>query len=159
MPALPPLRPYAPATSPDTAGSFSKVPRGAHILDAAAIDYHDLIRAGDGAEAVGDDQYGLSRHQLAHGLLDHGLVLGVYVGSRLVQHHNGRVLEHGPGDGDALTLASGQMGAASAHHRVIAVFQTADKASHPAAFATASTSRGGRRAAMRMFSRMLSSKR
>ena len=28
MPALPPLRPYAPATSPDTAGSSSKVPRG-----------------------------------------------------------------------------------------------------------------------------------
>ena len=70
------------------------------------------------------DQYGLSRHQLAHGLLDHGLVLGVYVGSRLVQHHNGRVLEHGPGDGDTLALAAGQMGAASAHHRVIAVFQT-----------------------------------
>ena len=104
---------------------------GAHILDAAAVDYHDLIRAGDGAEAVGDDQHGLSRYQPAHGLLDYGLVLGVYVGGRLVQHHNRRVLEHGPGDGDALTLTAGQVGAASAHHRAIAVFQTADKGVTP----------------------------
>ena len=58
---------------------FQKFFVGARILDAAAIDYHDLIRSRDGAEAVGDDQNGLSRHQLTHGLLNNSFVLGVYV--------------------------------------------------------------------------------
>ena len=80
---------------------------------------------------MGDDQNGLSRHQLTHGLLNNSFVLGVYVGGRLVQHHNGRVFEHGPGDGDALAFAAGQMGAASAHHGVVAAFQAPDKGVAP----------------------------
>ena len=48
---------------------------------------------------------------------------GVYISGRLVQHHNGRVLEHGPGDGEALLLAPGEGAAALSQNRVVAVRQ------------------------------------
>ena len=86
-----------------------------------AVSYTHLIRAGDGAEAVGDDQHSLSRHQPAHGLLDHGLVLGVYISGRLVQHHNGRVLQETPGDGDALLLPAGKRGSSLANYRAVSL--------------------------------------
>ena len=44
------------------------------------------------------------------GLLDQCLVLGVGKGGGLVQHHDGRVLQDGPGQGDALLLAAGEVG-------------------------------------------------
>ena len=40
----------------------------------------------------------------------------------------GGVLQHGPGDGDALPLTAGEVGAASAHYGVKALLQTGDEA-------------------------------
>ena len=92
----------------------------------------------------------LARHQLAHCMLDHGLVFRVDVGGGLVQHHDGSVLQHGPGDGDALPLAAGEMGAARRPPRCHSpVRRASDEARHSRpALATATTSSiGGGRAA------------
>ena len=42
--------------------------------------------------------------------MDQSLVLGVREGGRLIEDHDGRVLQNGPGQGDALLLAAGEVG-------------------------------------------------
>ncbi|CAN3962300.1 DNA-directed RNA polymerase subunit omega, partial [Dysosmobacter welbionis] len=54
-------------------------------------------------------------------------VLRVHTGSRLIQNHDGGVLQNGAGNGDPLLLAAGEGGAALSHHRMIAVGQRHDK--------------------------------
>lgn len=99
----------------------------AGILDAAIVHHHDLIRAGDGAQAMGDDQHCPACHQFPNRLLDQGFVLWIDIGCGLIQHHDGGILQHGPGDGDALPLTPGQVCAASAYYGIIALFQTTNK--------------------------------
>ena len=96
----------------------------AAILDIAVVHDVDPFRVCDGGETVGNDDQRLTRGQLRHRALDHRLVFRVGVGSGLVQDHDGRGLEHRPGDGNALALAAGQVPAGGAHQRVIAMLQT-----------------------------------
>ena len=108
----------------------------------------------------GDHDHRLALHQFRHGALDDGLVLGVDVGGGLIEDDDGRVLQHGAGDGNALPLTAGEVRPAAAHLRVVAVFLARIKASQPAARATASTSASlASSRPMRMFSRTVSSKR
>ena len=59
----------------------------------------------------------------SEGLLNEHLVLRVGKGGGLIQHHNGRILQNGTGQGDALLLAAGKIGAVRAYLRVNAVRQ------------------------------------
>ena len=67
---------------------------------------------------MGDHQHRFVPGQCLKGLLDLMLVLRVSEGGGLVQHHNGGVLQNGPGQGDALLLPAGEVNAPGAHHRV-----------------------------------------
>ena len=62
------------------------------------------------------------------GLLQPILILRVDISCGLVQNDDGRVLQHGPRNGDALALAAGQVRPTSAYNGVVAVLQPADKA-------------------------------
>ena len=64
-----------------------------------------------------------ARRQLPDGGQKQMLVLRVHTGSRLIQNHDGGVLQNGAGNGDPLLLAAGEGGAALSHHRMIAVGQ------------------------------------
>jgi hypothetical protein len=83
-------------------------------------------------------------------------VFGIGVGGGFVQDHDGRVLEHGAGDGHALALAA-TGGRGAAHDGIVALFKLHDEVMAPLALATASTALSlALRLPMRMFSRTVS---
>src|SRR5436305_1599867 len=73
-----------------------------------------------------DDESGSIFRQLPQGL-DKSL-LGVHIegGSRLVQDKNGRVLQQGAGDGEALALAPGKINPSFTQDGIVAVRQRLD---------------------------------
>ena len=97
------------------------------LNDPSLVHHHDLIRVPDGGEPVGDGNKRFARRQLPDGGQKQMLVLRVHTGSRLIQNHDGGVLQNGAGNGDPLLLAAGEGGAALSHHRMIAVGQRHDK--------------------------------
>ena len=84
---------------------------------------YDLIGIGDGRQPVGDDQQRLAPHQPCQCRLDDRLILRVGVRCRLIQNDDGRVLQHGTGNGDALPLTAGQVTAGCTAYGLIAVLQ------------------------------------
>ena len=82
------------------------------------IQNDDLVRSHDRGQTVGDHDDGAIFCQRGKGLLDHGLVLGVGKSRGLIQHHDGRVLQNGPGQRHALLLTAGEISPLGADHRV-----------------------------------------
>ena len=74
--------------------------------DAAVLQNDDQVGVADGREAVGDDQGSTPTHQARECVLDEPLAFRVEGGSGFVEDEQGRILEHGPGDGDALPLSA-----------------------------------------------------
>ena len=99
----------------------------AALDDAAFVQDDDLVGVLDGAEAVGDGDGGAAGHELLEGLLDAALGLGVERGGGLVEDEDGRVLEDGAGDADALALAAGELDAPVADIGVVALFLLEDE--------------------------------
>ena len=87
---------------------------GPHLGDAAAVDHHDAVGVLHGGQAMGDDEDRAPLHQLGQRLLDQELALRVEIGRGLVQDEDGRILQEGAGDGQALPLAAGEPDAALA---------------------------------------------
>ena len=81
----------------------------------AAAQHQDVVRVPDGGEAVRDADGGAASSRGSQGLQDPRLRQGVQRGRGLVEHQDGRVLEHGTGDGNSLLLAPRQLEAALAH--------------------------------------------
>ena len=77
-------------------------------------DDEDLIGVADGREAVGDDEGGAACHEAFEGFVDEALGFAVEGGSGFVEEEDLGIGEDGPGDGDALALAAGELGAARA---------------------------------------------
>ena len=99
----------------------------ATVCNAPFLQHHDLVRVLDGGEPVGDDQKRFPPGKRHNGALDFVLILGISEGGRLVQNHNGGVLQNGAGDGDALTLPAGELLARVSGRRIPAMLQPADK--------------------------------
>jgi hypothetical protein len=76
---------------------------------------------------MGDDEDRAPLHQLRQRLLDQELALRVEIGRGLVQDEDGRILEEGAGDGQALPLAAGEPDAALADLGPIAVGERRDE--------------------------------
>ena len=74
-------------------------------------DQHDAIAVHDGAEPVRDDEARAAAHELGEACLDEALALGVEVAGGLVENQDRRILEQCAGDGQALALAAGEVGA------------------------------------------------
>ena len=80
------------------------------LHDAALVQDKNLIRPHHGGQAVGDHNDRAAAGQFGQGLLDQCLVLWVGKGGGLVQHHDGGVLQNGPGQGHPLLLPAGEVG-------------------------------------------------
>ena len=72
---------------------------------------------------MGNDQQRLAPHQPSQCRLDDRLVFRVCIGRCLVENDDGRVLQHGTGNGDALPLTAGQVTAGCTAYGLIAVLQ------------------------------------
>ena len=70
---------------------------------------------------MGDGNGGPPLRQPGEGLLDLLFRLQVHVRGGLVEDEDGRIVQNGAGDTDALLLAAGEIAASLAHLRVIAV--------------------------------------
>ena len=78
----------------------------------------DLVGLANGGQTVGHHDDGAALGELAHHLGNGGLVLPVQGRGDLVEQQDGGVLDEGPGDGDALTLPTGQAQPAGTDLRV-----------------------------------------
>jgi hypothetical protein len=105
----------------DELGVGAAVPSGhevvvrAHLGDGAGLQDGDEVGLADGGEPVRDDEGGAADHEAVQRLLHQLLRLGVQRACGLVEEEDGRVLEHGPGNGDPLLLAAGELQAALAN--------------------------------------------
>ncbi len=95
--------------------------------DTPAIDDADQICTLDRRQPVRDDQGRPPANQRAQGSLHLAFGLAVEGRSRLVQQQDRCILEHRPGDRQALALATGQAHPVLADLRVVAVRQLADE--------------------------------
>ena len=93
----------------------------AHFDDLAMVEHDQAVHRGDGREAMGDGDHGLAGHQPGEALLDRRFHFRVERRGRLVEDEDRRILEEHAGDGDALALAAGKLGAALADMRVEAL--------------------------------------
>ena len=100
---------------------------GAALGDAAGVDHADAIGVLHGGEAVGDDQRGAALHEPLERLLDQVLALGVEGAGGLVEDEDARVLEDGAGDGHPLLLPAGELHAALADERRVALGEALDE--------------------------------
>jgi len=110
-------------------------------FDDLAIDQNqDFVGVDHGGEAVGDDERGAVAGDVFQRLLDFAFGVGVEGGGRLVEQKDGRVFQDRAGDGDALFLAAGELEAAFADGRLIAIGQFRDEGAIWAWRAACSTS-------------------
>ena len=79
---------------------------GSLLHDPAAVEDHQTVGSPYGAEPVGNDQGRTPHQELAQGILDQPLALGIQVAGGLVQNEDRGILENGAGNGDSLSLAS-----------------------------------------------------
>ena len=73
-----------------------------------ARQHHHLIRTSYSAHPVGDDKDGFLFYEPGKSLLNGSFVLHVKTGGGFVQQNDGRILQEGAGNGNALTLAAGK---------------------------------------------------
>lgn len=100
---------------------------GTVIRDAALFHHNDLIRTGNGAQTMRNDDQCPPLCQPGNSPLDHRLVFWIHAGRGLVQNDDWRVFQHRPSNGDALFLTTGEVSATAAADRIIALRKCPDK--------------------------------
>ena len=78
--------------------------------DPAEVQNNNSVSLEDGRETMCDDQSRALVHQALEGLLNQAFTRRIQRAGSFIKQHNGRVFQNGTGDGDALTLATGQAG-------------------------------------------------
>src|SRR5215467_8983314 len=81
------------------------------------------IRAANGSKAMSNYKGGAADHEIGEGLLDQHFGFGVELGSRFIEDENGRVLQYGARNRNALTLTAAQAHAALADDRIVALWK------------------------------------
>ena len=99
----------------------------ADLDDAALVHHDDAIGVQDGGQPVRDDHAGAAAHELPQRILDQVLALAVERAGGFVQDQDARVAQERARDGDALALPAGELGAALAEQRVVALGQLHDE--------------------------------
>ena len=75
----------------------------------AVLQHHDLIRAGNGAHPMSNDENSFVPDEAGKRFLNRRFIFNVQTGSCLVQQNDWRVFQEGTGDGNALPLAAGKL--------------------------------------------------
>ena len=99
---------------PPCAISSSRVP----LSTSALVHHDDPVRLLDGAQTMRDQQHRLVAAQSFERPVQQRFGLHVDLRGRLVQHHDRRILQQGPGDGESLRLPAAQRHALVADHGV-----------------------------------------
>lgn len=99
---------------------------GAHLDNPSALHDHDAIRTAGSAQAVSDDEDGLVLKKTIKRVLDRSLSLAIKLRRRLIEQHNGRILQQGARQRQPLRLTAAQRAAALADDRT----QSAGKLRH-----------------------------
>ena len=79
---------------------------GTLFHDAPPLQHENFVRAHDCGQAMRDHNDGTPFSQCSEGLLNQRFILGISKSGGFIQHHDGRVFQDGPGQGDALLLAA-----------------------------------------------------
>ncbi len=95
--------------------------------DAAVLDHIDAARLDHCLQAMCHDEGGPPPPQFVERLLHLAFRFRIERGGRLVEQKDRRVLQEGAGDGDALLLAAGKLGAELADISVVAEAKAADE--------------------------------
>src|SRR5690606_34877669 len=95
----------------------------AALDDPAAVQDQDLVRALDRGQPVRDHERRAPAAQRPESVPDHRLALAVQAGSGLVKDQDPGIGQDRARDGDSLALPAGQLHAALAHDRVVAVLE------------------------------------
>ena len=91
--------------------------------DASVVEHQDAVELAHRRQAVGDDDGRAAAHQRVHGVLDQGLRLAVETRGRLIEDQDRRIGQEGARDRDPLALAAGELHAALADQRGVALRQ------------------------------------
>ena len=83
-----------------------------------------------GAQAMGDHHRSAITGDLLQGPLDRRFGVVVDRGGCFIEHQHWRILKNGAGQGDALTLATGEALTPLPHHRVVTIRQGIDECSN-----------------------------
>src|SRR6185503_15772452 len=98
---------------------------GAALDDAPALEHEDLVGRADGREAVRDHEGRAAAPQARERVLDVALALAVEARGGLVEDQDARLGQQRARDRDALALAAGELDAALADDRVVALLEAA----------------------------------
>ena len=104
-----------------------QLPMVALLHSVAAVQHHDAVGIPDCGQPVGDDEGGASLHQTLQRLAHLAFVDCVQMGRGLVQDQYGSILQQGPGDGQPLALASGELHSPLPDHCVVPVGERGDE--------------------------------
>src|ERR1017187_1024024 len=100
---------------------------GADFADLPLFEHHNFVRAAYRGKPVRDDDDGAVLHQVGQRPLYQHFALRVQVAGGFVQDQDGRVLQQGSRDGEALALSAGKLDAAIANHGVVAFREALDE--------------------------------
>ena len=100
---------------------------GALLDDPAVLEDDDHVGVSDRRETVGDDEGRPAGEEQAKGPLDPPLRPDVDARGRLVEDEDARVGEERTRERDELALTGGELGAALADRRVVAVLERRDE--------------------------------
>lgn len=104
---------------------------GALLDDLAVINNEYFVGIAHGFQPMGNHDDGLVLGQLGDGLHQLFFIFRVHIGRGLVQNDDRRVLHDRPGDGNALSLTTGECCTALTDNSVKAVWQRHDKVVAP----------------------------
>src|SRR5271165_3234161 len=96
--------------------------------ESASVDHQDQVGVADRGKAVGDYQHDAVFGDAVHVFLDGALGLVVEGAGGLVEDQHAGTTQQGPGDGEALTLATGEVSSALADDAIMPLWQAADEA-------------------------------
>ncbi len=104
-----------------------KLIRSALLRYDAILQHNNLVCTCHGTHPVSDDENGLVFDEAGQSLLNRRFVLNIQTCGGLIQQDDGRILQEGAGDGNALTLAAGKSTAVLTDVAVPLVRQLFDK--------------------------------
>ena len=100
---------------------------GADAGHPALMEYNDLVRMADGADALGDNQHGRPLCLLGKRFAQSGVCLKVQSRKTVVKNIELGFLYKGSGDGQALLLSAGKVGDSLGHIGVQPIRERADE--------------------------------
>ena len=99
----------------------------ADLRDAARFDHDDPVGVRDRAESMRDDEAGAMAREHSQAGLNQAFAFRVQVAGGFVQDQDSRIGQHGPGDGQSLSLSAAELHASFADDGVVTLGKIGDE--------------------------------